>query len=372
MGSKRLKRYGKSRTKRRKTRRRVKRSRQKGGSVAHQPTYITRENFNRQFNTDVVILPKNMMAIGIENGRAYVYHQVYNEISVEEDPNAYRINGFIQYILNDIHPKLGKSKYYLLFNFYDGHGERTPATEGTMKYYQASEEEFKDKEGIALKDGAFPLFHKHKYVFAYAKRPNDIYTVLVPDAHYLKYNGYKDGNLKLIDENRVAWEDKQPRALWRGSVENGTSHDRVKGRAEATQNLRKEFMSRCEAKEFPEVDCGTNKLTIPEQLVYKYILDINGFTTTWDASVWKLYSGSLVLKVKGTWKQWYSDDLKEGVHYISVENDFSDLNSKIEWSKGHDAECKKVAEAARQFVLEKLNWERVRDDTVEAMKDKVF
>jgi hypothetical protein len=116
------------------------------------------------------------------------------------------------------------------------------------------------------------------------------------------------------------------------------------------------------------VEYGENQLTIPEMMQYKYILDIDGWSNTWDATVWKLYSGSVLLKVKSVFKQWYYDDLKEWIHYVPVENDFSDLNEKIEWCIHNNDKCIEITNNAKQFVIEKLNWEKTKEYMVKSFK----
>jgi hypothetical protein len=113
------------------------------------------------------------------------------------------------------------------------------------------------------------------------------------------------------------------------------------------------------------VDYEDSFTSLQEQLTYKYILDIDGWSNTWDATIWKLYSGSILFKVKSTWQQWYYDELKEWEHYVPINNDFSDLNEKIEWCKLNDDKCKQIAKNAKKFVIEKLNLEYVNNKVVE-------
>ena len=100
-------------------------------------------------------------------------------------------------------------------------------------------------------------------------------------------------------------------------------------------------------------------------------MDIDGFSNTWDATVWKLYSGSVLLKTKSKWKQWYYDELKEWEHYVPIENDFSDLNDKIEWCIHNEEKCIKITENAHQFVFQRLNWERVKLDILSSIRGKI-
>ena len=63
------------------------------------------------------------------------------------------------------------------------------------------------------------------------------------------------------------------------------------------------------------------------------------------------YDSSVLLKVKSIWKQWYYDELKEYVHYVPVENDFSDLNERIQWCIDNNDKCEEITKNAKQFVI---------------------
>lgn len=48
--------------------------------------------------------------------------------------------------------------------------------------------------------------------------------------------------------------------------------------------------------------------------------------------------------------EYFRDWLKPYVHYIPVEVDLSDLESKVQWALDHDAEAKQIAMNGRRFV----------------------
>jgi glycosyltransferase involved in cell wall biosynthesis len=72
----------------------------------------------------------------------------------------------------------------------------------------------------------------------------------------------------------------------------------------------------------------------------------------------------VLLKTDSIWEQWYYDKLHPWVHYVPVENDFSDLDEKIKWCILHDTECQTIVKNSREFVFKQLNWERVKKDTI--------
>jgi hypothetical protein len=108
-------------------------------------------------------------------------------------------------------------------------------------------------------------------------------------------------------------------------------------------------------------------LKVADQIQYKLLLDMDERSSIQSTTIWKLYSGSVVLKTKSNWKQWYYDDLIEWVHYVPIQSDFSDLPQKIEWCLQHEEECKEIVKNARDFVLGTLNWEEVQKYSVETV-----
>ena len=62
-----------------------------------------------------------------------------------------------------------------------------------------------------------------------------------------------------------------------------------------------------------------------------------------------LFSGSLVFKPTA-FTEYFRDWLKPYVHYIPVEMDLSDLESKVQWALEHDAEAKQIAMNGQKFA----------------------
>ena len=171
--------------------------------------------------------------------------------------------------------------------------------------------------------------------------------------------------MKTIDESPIDWSSKKNVCIWRGKVKNGHTSNFFEQDGKDDLNPRKYFVKMHREGKFNNVDYQDEYTSITQQLNYKYILDMDGWSSTWDATIWKLYSGSVLFKVKSTWQQWYYDELIEWEHYVPISNDFSDLNEKIEWCILNDDKCKQIAKNAKAFVIEKLNLEYVNNKIVE-------
>jgi hypothetical protein len=93
-----------------------------------------------------------------------------------------------------------------------------------------------------------------------------------------------------------------------------------------------------------------------EMSEYKYLVHIEGHSAAF-RMCYELSLNSVMLFVKGKYEVWCNQFLKDGVHYIAIKEDLSDLVDKIKWCKKHDAECKKIADNAMKFYEKYLTKE---------------
>jgi hypothetical protein len=105
-----------------------------------------------------------------------------------------------------------------------------------------------------------------------------------------------------------------------------------------------------------------------EMAEYKYILDMDGNGCTWDATAWKLNSGSIIMKVESAWRQWFYDDYRPWVHYVPIADDFSDLQEKYYWCESHPEECEKIISNAKDLFQEVYRFANVVDYTRRALQ----
>jgi hypothetical protein len=88
----------------------------------------------------------------------------------------------------------------------------------------------------------------------------------------------------------------------------------------------------------------------PPQLRYKYLICVDGNTTTYPGYQWRLFSKSVVIKNKSSKYSWFYRGLKPWVHYVPAAEDFSDLKEVVAWCRQNDARCKQIAENATAFI----------------------
>ena len=108
------------------------------------------------------------------------------------------------------------------------------------------------------------------------------------------------------------------------------------------------------------------KMDMKEQSKYKYIIHIDGNVAAYRLLKTMLL-GSVILKVEGTYDLWVEQLLQDGVNYISVKGDLSDLIEKIEWCKSHDEECKKIAENGANLAKKVLDKNYVNDSFIKIL-----
>jgi hypothetical protein len=319
--------------------------------------FITMEEFNERFDSEIITLTKDMMAVGINNNEWYIYY--FNPGEINDANSLSNIN----YFKNHIHPNINKNKYYFIFYRNDGLREGLLYHEDLILIVPKE----KEYDNLFLRDTdskTYPLLHKKKYIFTYSGYINDPTAILIPDRYFVDRNGHKDV-LKEIDNNRIEFINKKNLLTWRGTLDLGYKTNFFNPENKNDLNQRNYFKYLYDIQLLKNVEYGDNRLSIPEMMNYKYILDIDGWSNTWDATVWKLYSGSVLLKVKSVFKQWYYEDLKEWIHYVPVENDLSDLNEKIYWCIHNNEKCIEITNNAKQFVIEKLNWHIVKQYTID-------
>lgn len=86
-----------------------------------------------------------------------------------------------------------------------------------------------------------------------------------------------------------------------------------------------------------------NYVSIAEHGAYKYLLDIDGNCASNPRNQFLMFTGSTIFKAMTNSRSWFYPCIKPFVHFIPIENDFSDLFSQIDWALENDSECQKIA-----------------------------
>lgn len=95
---------------------------------------------------------------------------------------------------------------------------------------------------------------------------------------------------------------------------------------------------------------ATPKLTIGEQLEYKFILAIEGNDVASNLK-WVMSSNSVAVMPRPTYETWFMEGtLIPGYHYVEIKPDYTDLEEKLEYYLGHPEEAEEISRHANRYV----------------------
>jgi hypothetical protein len=210
-------------------------------------------------------------------------------------------------------------------------------------------------------------------LFVYGKSSAARSLVLMPDFKAL--TGYPGLRQTITEGNyKWPWAQKVDKAFWRGATSGGwltlNNWDQL-ARVKLTL-LGHAHPDKLDAFIHEVVQCDPqvpallrnhglvgNKVSQANHLKYKYLVDVDGNSCSFERYFWVLLSNSVVLKQITPNIQWYYKGLRPYEHFIPVKEDLSDLMEKILWAQTHDKEAKQIAENATTFVNNELSIEDV-------------
>lgn len=194
---------------------------------------------------------------------------------------------------------------------------------------------------------------------------------LVPDPQFLGSDGYR-GQKTAFAENPPGWEERDPRAFWRGQTSGW--HDAEGNQVRSWRDLPRVRLCRAGEAARDMLDVGLTgivQIADPEAKReieaeglmaphidwrrfsdWRYQIDIDGNSNAWEGLFVKLCTGSPVLKVGSAFgfRQWYYDRLVPWLNIVPVAADGSDLLEKIAWLRTHDAAAREIGRAARSLA----------------------
>jgi hypothetical protein len=161
----------------------------------------------------------------------------------------------------------------------------------------------------------------------------------------LKWN--KIRHFLFIEKSQPAWADKKDKLVSRGKVHQ-------------TQPQRIQFLEKYFG--HPLCDVGkvnrnqlnpkwlVNRMTISEQLHYKFILCLEGNDVASNLK-WVMSSQSVAVMPPPRYESWFMEGtLKPDYHYIALAPDYSNLEEKLHYYLAHPAKAKAIVQNANRFV----------------------
>lgn len=169
----------------------------------------------------------------------------------------------------------------------------------------------------------------------------------------------------IFADDKIPFSRKKDVAVFRGKVRN---------KRKRIELFRKHFGNpRCDlgdssGKSNDPDDWKTDKLTLRQQLEFKFVLAIEGNDVASNLK-WVMSSNSIAMMPKPEFETWFMEGrLIPGVHYIEIAPDYSDLIEKIEYYGSHLDEAARIIDNAHSYVRQFMDSGRERLISLLVMK----
>ena len=307
----------------------------------HFPMYLNRSDFCNMFQVDLPHLPSSMFAIGMKDGGAFIYHDTYNQYPWDYE-GRYTID-FILGMMFARTPGVAPPTFYCILCALDGYIEHCYPSMYRTVPKMVTDDEAKNKMMVDMSEYGntkYPIFHDQKYILCQSARKHIPYTIPVVDRYYLclnRYNGYRSIHRGIPFSKKIA------KVVYAGN-DRGSKYNFLV-RRDINMSQRAYFTTDAVNKQ----NIHTGYVPRVDMINYKYILDIDGNACTWDATAWKLNSGSVIFKTNSDWTQWFYNEYLPWEHYVPVKEDFSDLDSKYRWCEEHPKECEEMISKCKKL-----------------------
>lgn len=305
---------------------------------------VSLEEFGRRFRCEVATLPGNVVALGWSaNGGGWSCGPERNSRTLS---CAERIPGTLGFFEEYVLPRLAARSFWFLLCFWDGWRERHSFSDRYAWVPQVDLDVSSEWRGAP---GELPILcATRRWIACYAAHRGDPSAVVLPEAHYTARSGYA-AMFHQLRQSQVPWEAKEARAIFCGG-DHGDASNYLPPLVPDRPHPRRYLKQIVDAAHLDvDVHLGIG-ITLAQQMSHKWILDVDGFTRTWDAFAWKMQSGSVVLSTTSPWETFFTRLFEPWTHFVPVANDFSDLAEKLDWCHSHDDECRNIARRARQHA----------------------
>jgi glycosyl transferase, family 25 len=307
---------------------------------------LSRLEFNQRFQTDLVTLPTSLIAVGIGEDRAPYY---YHEGGGVGSPEFGNIEAPIHHWILVARETCGDRfrPCYMVVASTDGYLEAAPWHPERVVPKIMGEYECAGCYLPRCEPHEYPVFHSQRWVWAQSWHVSLPYVRGIPDRHYFYHNLYHP--FRSFHAG-IPWREKRPKVLYIGQARDSVYNF-------IDPNMQTLAEGRAPRAYFREkiapihafVECPAGWMERREAVHYRYILDVDGAASTWDATAWKLNSGSVILKPRSVWRQWFYGKMRAGEHYMEIANDFGDLADVYKWCEDHPDACEAMVARCRRL-----------------------
>jgi hypothetical protein len=194
---------------------------------------------------------------------------------------------------------------------------------------------------------------------------------MIPDPYALATGGFQAIHYGFLASPLPPWQQRLPVAIWRGSstgTANLNERNQAFNRRLQLCRLSQKHPGLLDARltalvqVAPASENALRQQLLGEELLaprlspwqlalHRWLIEIDGNVNSWGL-LWKLLSGSCVLKVESPRRQWYHRRLQPWVHVVPVDNDLGNLPERLAWCQSHPEACATIALQARNLALE--------------------
>ena len=313
------------------------------------PKKLNRDEFNKMFNTDLVVLPRYLYACGVKNNEYYIYNEFYADyFEIVKNIKFMASIGMTFNILKEFYFIICAEDGYMMDNWHSLRNK--PKFIGQLEYDRV-------QRIIIPSLDEYPVMHSDRYIMGQAIHKDFPFALDVVDRHFLYCNLY---HVFRSFHSGVPFKDKINRIIHACRRSNGSKHNFTKRRdIELSPRLYFDTDDVCK----DNIDCP-KWIDTNDMVNYKYILDVDGNSNTWDATAWKLNSGSIIMKSDTVWRQFFYDEYLPWVHFIPIADDFSDIQEKYKWCEENQEECLKIIDNCKKLFQKIFTVHNVIDDSI--------
>ena len=193
---------------------------------------------------------------------------------------------------------------------------------------------------------------------------------LIPDPYCLMSGGYAALRQEFERRQLPNWHDRLPIAVWRGSstgLEPLDLHNLNQNRRYQLCRLGQSNPQLLDARftavvqspdpqthqalttRVREQDLLRPRLEPWDAALHRWLVEIDGNVNSWGL-LWKLLSGSCVLRVASGRRQWYHQRLQPWVHVVPIAANLEDLADTLRWCHQHPQQCAAIARAGQHLA----------------------
>lgn len=331
--------------------------------------FIALAAFERMFACAVNSLPQNVCVMGWNRSEQQWYcapewFAIHANTHLSHTFHTFGTKKLLTFLATRVLPRLDLDSLWFPYCFYDAWRERIAYTSSYKWVVPPDMSTWTEWRGAP---GEIPILSPSRHwLVCQGAQMGDPSAFIVPDGHYLTQNHYAQ-LFATVAQNRIAWIDKLPRAIL-AAGDHGESSNFFVPRTEPNIHPRRRLRDVVDAEDLAvDVFLGAN-ISLPQQLRYRYIVDVDGFARTWSAWAWKMMSGSTVLSVASIWTSFFNEQFVPWEHFVPVANDSSDLAEKLQWCHEHDSECQAIAERAKERATLVYDLETVSGRVVDGLR----